>query len=54
MCVPISVVTGGKISGCQGICSLWPHISGLVVLSAGLILTFCSNLFSRGKNHQPA
>jgi len=34
MCIPVSVVTGGRVSGCQGICSMWPQISGIVVLCA--------------------
>jgi hypothetical protein len=40
MCVPISVLTKGKISGCTGICGLWPHIGALVLLSAGLAWNF--------------
>ncbi len=40
MCVPISVLTKGKISGCTGLCRLWPHISALVVLCAGLVWNF--------------
>jgi len=30
MCVPVSVVTGGTVSGCTGICRVWPQIGGLV------------------------
>ena len=40
MCVPISVLTKGKISGCTGICGLWPHIGDLVVLGTGLVWNF--------------
>lgn len=40
MCVPISIVTAGKVNGCQGVCGLWLHISCLVVLCAGLVLSF--------------
>ena len=35
MCVPVSVVTGGNVSGCQGLCSLWPQTSGVIALCAG-------------------
>jgi len=40
MCVPISVLTKGRISGCTGACVLWPHISALAVLGAGLVWNF--------------
>ena len=40
MCVPISVLTKGKISGCTGVCGLWPHISALMVLGGGLVWNF--------------
>ena len=40
MCVPISVLTKGRISGCTGACGLWPHISALAVLGAGLAWNF--------------
>lgn len=46
MCVPVSVVTGGKVSGCQGLCSLWPQISALVVLCAGLVWNFTRGFVS--------
>ena len=45
MCVPVSVITGGQVSGCQGICRLWPHISALVGLCGGLMLNFRSVIF---------
>jgi len=48
MCVPISVVTGGKVSGCQGVCRLWPHIGGLVALCVGLVWNFTRGFKSRG------
>ena len=53
MCVPVSVVTGGKVSGCQGLCSLWPQISALVVLSAGLVWNFTRGFISRETKDQP-
>ena len=40
MCAPISVLTKGRISGCTGACGLWPHISALVALFAGLVWNF--------------
>jgi len=46
MCVPVSVVTGGNVSGCQGICNLWPHISGLVVLCTGVVWNFTRGFVS--------
>jgi len=47
MCVPISVLTKGKISGCTGVCGLWPHISALTVLCAGLVWNFARGGSSR-------
>ena len=49
MCVPISVLTRGKISGCAGLCGLWPYISALVVLGAGLVWNFVRGGFTRKK-----
>jgi hypothetical protein len=46
MCVPISVLTKGKISGCVGLCGLWLHISALVVLGAGLVWNFVRGGFA--------
>jgi len=40
MCAPISVLTKGKTSGCTGLCRLWPHISALAALFAGLVWNF--------------
>jgi hypothetical protein len=40
MCVPISVLTKGRISGCTGLCTMWLHIGTLVVLCAGLVWNF--------------
>lgn len=37
MCVPVSILTKGQISGCQGLCTMWPQVGTLVALSAGLI-----------------
>ena len=50
MCVPISVLTNGKTSGCIGVCSLWPHISAIVVLGTGLVWNFVRGGFSRKKH----
>jgi hypothetical protein len=47
MCVPISVLTKGRISGCVGLCGLWPHISALVVLCTGLVWNFVRGGFAR-------
>ncbi len=47
MCVPISVLTKGRISGCTGLCVLWPHIGAMAVLSAGLIWNFVRGRSSR-------
>ena len=47
MCVPISVLTKGKVSGCIGVCGLWPHISALAVLCAGLVWNFMRSGSSR-------
>ncbi|GEM_PF-1144373 len=47
MCVPISVLTKGKISGCTGLCTMWPHIGALIVLCAGLVLNLIRGGFSR-------
>ena len=47
MCVPISVLTKGKISGCTGLCTMWPHIGALILLCAGLVLNFIRGGFSR-------
>lgn len=49
MCVPVSVITGGQIGGCQGICRMWPHISVLIVIFGGLIFNFRSWLFAYKK-----
>ena len=50
MCVPISVLTNGKTSGCIGVCSLWPHISAIVVLCGGLVWNFVRGGFRRKEN----
>jgi len=47
MCVPISVLTKGKTTGCTGMCGLWPHISALAVLCAGLAWNFLRGGFRR-------
>jgi hypothetical protein len=40
MCLPISVLTQGRVSGCNGSCNLWPHIGALAVLLAGMAWNF--------------
>ncbi|MCD6272586.1 MAG: hypothetical protein J7K30_07005 [Deltaproteobacteria bacterium] len=49
MCVPVSVITGGTVSGCQGICSIWPQISGIVVLCGGLVWNFTRGFIVQDK-----
>ena len=53
MCVPVSVVTGGNVSGCQGICNLWPQTSGVIALCAGLVWNFTRGFTSRKGKDQP-
>ena len=40
MCVPVSVVTGGAVSGCTGICRVWPQAIGLIALVGILVWNF--------------
>ncbi|MCK4533185.1 hypothetical protein KAU39_05310 [bacterium] len=40
MCVPISVVTEGKVSGCHGVCRILPHLGALVTLGVALIWNY--------------
>lgn len=47
MCAPVSVVTGGHVSGCTGICQVWPQVVGLVILAGGFIWSFTSSLFEK-------
>ena len=47
MCVPVSVVTGGTVNGCTGICRVWPQTIGLIALVGVLIWNFRG---SRGKH----
>jgi hypothetical protein len=45
MCVPISVLTTGTLSGgCQGICRFWPQIIGLIVVTGVLIWNFTRSM----------
>jgi len=53
MCVPVSVVTGGSVSGCQGICNIWPQISGMVILCAGLVWNFTRGFIVPDKQEKP-
>lgn len=46
MCVPISVLTKGRISGCTGLCGLWSYISAFAVLGTGLVWNFVRGGFS--------
>lgn len=50
MCVPISVLTKGRISGCTGLCGLWYYISAFTVLGGGLVWNFVRGGFSRKKD----
>ena len=47
MCLPISVLTQGRVSGCLGVCNLWPYISALAVLCGGMVWNFVRGGFSR-------
>jgi hypothetical protein len=47
MCSPISVVTGGTVSGCTGICRVWPQTIGLVVLVGVLIWNLRNAIFRK-------
>ena len=49
MCAPVTVATGGVVSGCQGVCQVWPHITGLVVLVGVLIWNFRSSIFRKAR-----
>lgn len=40
MCLPISVLTQGRVSGCSGSCNLWPYIGALAALLAGMAWNF--------------
>ena len=40
MCLPVSVLTQGRVSGCHGVCNMWPYIGALVTLSAGMVWNF--------------
>ena len=47
MCAPVSVVTGGAVSGCTGICRVWPQIIGLVALVGVLVWNFRRSIFRK-------
>jgi hypothetical protein len=47
MCVPVSVVTVGMVSGCTGICRVWPQIAGLVALVGVLVWNFRKSIFKK-------
>ena len=40
MCLPISVLTQGRVSGCLGACNLWPYIGAMAALCAGMVWNF--------------
>ena len=40
MCLPISIFTKGRISGCHGVCRLLPHIGALIGLCAALVWNY--------------
>lgn len=54
MCLPINVLTKGKISGCTGLCGLWPHIGTLVALCGGLVWNFARGRSSRKEEAGPS
>ena len=47
MCAPVTVATGGVVGGCQGICQVCPHITGLVALVGVLIWNFRNSIFKK-------
>ena len=49
MCVPISVATKGQVTGCTGICHVWPHVTGLVVLCAAFMWNLIQGFSLRKK-----
>jgi len=34
MCVPVTVATKGQVTGCTGLCRVWPQVIGMVTLAA--------------------
>jgi hypothetical protein len=48
MCVPISILTKGQISGCQGLCTLWPQAGAVAALGAGLVWNMTRGETGRG------
>ena len=46
MCAPITVTTGGAVSGCQGVCQVMPQILALASIFGVLVWNFRS-LISR-------
>ena len=40
MCAPITVTTGGMVSGCTGICQVAPQITGLAAMMGVLVWNF--------------
>ena len=47
MCVPISVVMGGVVNSCTGICRVWPQVTGLVALVGVLVWNFRKSIFKK-------
>ncbi len=47
MCVPISVVTGGAVNSCTGICRVWPQVTGLLALVGVLVWNFRKSIFKK-------
>jgi len=47
VCAPISVTTGGAVSGCTGICQVVPHIIASVGLLGVVIWNFRGSIGRR-------
>ena len=47
MCAPVSVATGGSISGCTGICAVMPHILASLGIFGVVVWNFRNALFAR-------
>ena len=50
MCLPISVLTKGRVSGCLGVCNLWPYVGAIAALCAGMVWNFVRGGFRRKEN----
>ncbi len=52
MCVPISVLTKGRVSGCQGLCTLWTQAGAIVALGSGLAWNIARNKTESDENNK--